>query len=82
MNLGIHFHAPAKKTFVRICLCKSEYVVMKLGSICEHTHTNLDDILSVRELYIIAEPSFLWGHIGNVVLLAVCTAVSVHCHMK
>lgn len=42
----------------------------------------LMDIWAVREWSIIADPSVSWGHMGDVVLLAVCTAVSMQCHMK
>lgn len=41
-------HAAAKKTFARIHLCKSGYVVMKPGSECEHIHTNLDGYMSCQ----------------------------------
>lgn len=43
-------HAAAKKTFERIHLCKSGYVVMKPGSVCERIHTNLDGYMSCQRM--------------------------------
>lgn len=43
-------HAAAKKTFERIHLCKSGYVIMKPGSVCERIHTNLDGYMSCQRM--------------------------------
>lgn len=74
-------HAAAKKTFARMHLCKSGYVVMKPGSVCECVHTNLDGYKSCQRMIHYYRPRcFVRSHGGC--CSAVCAAVSMHCRMK